>query len=57
MAPKKLSPLLCALLLCALPLSGCGSTSGHYVPSQSPDAAPTVSAPDPTPAPTPTPRT
>lgn len=55
MSVKALSLLLCMLLL--VPLSSCGTTSGHAVPSPSPDPAPaaTPSEPEPTPSPTPEP--
>ena len=58
----KMSFLLCALAL-ALLLTGCGTTSGHYVPpSPFPDSAPPAASaalatppPSPSPVPTPTP--
>lgn len=58
---KKPYLFLCALALAVL--AGCGTTSGHYVPSPGPDSAPPVASdaltmppePTPTPAPTPTP--
>ncbi len=54
MAVKVLSLLLGMLLL--VPLSSCGTTSGHDVPRPSPDAAAEVSsAPEPSPSPTPSP--
>ncbi len=58
MFSKKLSLGLCSLALVLL--AGCGSTSGHYVPSSSPEAPPVASdalsmPPEPTPTPTPDP--
>ncbi len=53
MPVKALSLLLCMLLL--VPLSSCGTTSGHDVPRPSPDAAEVPSAPEPSPSPTPSP--
>ena len=56
---KKLYLVLCSLALVLL--AGCGSTSGHYVPSSSPVTPPPTASdalsmpPEPTPAPTPTP--
>lgn len=54
---RKIPLTLCALALTVL--AGCGSTSGHYQPSPTPDAtAPEATAtpePSPTPEPTPTP--
>ena len=60
MFSKKLSLGLCSLALVLL--AGCGSTSGHYVPSSSPEAPPVASdalsmPPEPTPNPTPAPPT
>ena len=54
MPVKVLSLLLCMLLL--VPLSSCGTTSGHDVPSPSPPAATEApAATEPSPAPTPSP--